>query len=287
MCKLRIKGKYHNISLICVHAPTEDSDNTVKEQFFEDLQRIQDRIPKHDATVLLGDMNAKIGLEDAYSSVTGKYSLHKKSNGNGELICEYAAANNMYIMSTKFNHKKIHKGTWVAPDGNTCNQIDHVLVNQNKCSMIQDVRTLRRPNCDSDHYLVKTVITQKLVRVQQNSNTQRKQWNRKNLQNKEKLSQYKQSLYNKLEIAEERQDINAEWQQIKDSVLNAATEVIQNENKKPRNEWWDDECRKAMEEKNLARMKCINRRTRINQNDYIQKRKIANGICKKKEGMAT
>ena len=32
--------------LICEHAPTEDSDNTVKEQFFEDLQRIQDRIPK-------------------------------------------------------------------------------------------------------------------------------------------------------------------------------------------------------------------------------------------------
>jgi hypothetical protein len=40
MCKLRIKGKYHNISIICVHAPTEDSDNTEKEQFFEDLQRI-------------------------------------------------------------------------------------------------------------------------------------------------------------------------------------------------------------------------------------------------------
>jgi hypothetical protein len=38
-------------------------------------------------------------------------------------------------------------------------------------------------------------------------------------------------------MAEERQDINTEWQQIKDSVLNAATEVIQNENKKPRNEW--------------------------------------------------
>ena len=39
-------------------------------------------------------MNAKIGLEDAFSSVTGKYSLHRESNGNGELICQYAAANN-------------------------------------------------------------------------------------------------------------------------------------------------------------------------------------------------
>ena len=86
MCKLRIKGKYHNVSLICVHAPTEDSDNTVKEQFFEELQKIQDCIPKHDVIVLLGDMNAKIGLENAYSSVTGKYSLHKESNSNGELM---------------------------------------------------------------------------------------------------------------------------------------------------------------------------------------------------------
>jgi len=109
MCKLRIKGKYHNLSLICVHAPTEDSDNTVKEQLYADLQRIQDCIPKHDATILLADMNAKIGLEDAFSSVTGKYSLHKESSGNGELVCEYEAANNMYIMSTKFNHKKYIK----------------------------------------------------------------------------------------------------------------------------------------------------------------------------------
>ena len=37
-------------------------------------------------------------------------------------------------------------------------------------------------------------------------------------------------------MAEECQDINTEWQQIKDSVLNVALEVIQNENKKPRNE---------------------------------------------------
>ena len=71
MCKLRIKWKYHNLLLICVHAPTEDSDNTVKKQFVE-LQKIQDHIPKHDVIVLLGDMNAKIGLEDAYSSVRGK-----------------------------------------------------------------------------------------------------------------------------------------------------------------------------------------------------------------------
>ena len=50
--------------------------------------------------------------------------------------------------------------------------------------MIQDVRTLRKPNCDSEHFVVKILITQKLIRTQQNNNFQRKQWNMNNLQNK-------------------------------------------------------------------------------------------------------
>ena len=35
--------------------------------------------------------------------------MHKESNSNGELMCEYVAANNMYIMRTKFKNKKYTK----------------------------------------------------------------------------------------------------------------------------------------------------------------------------------
>jgi hypothetical protein len=80
---------------------------------------------------------------------------------------------------------------------------------------------------------VKFLIIQKLARTHKNNNIQRKQWNSKYLQNKEKLKRYRQRLHNKLEKAEECQDINTEWQQIKDAVLNATIEVIQNEKKKP------------------------------------------------------
>jgi hypothetical protein len=91
-------------------------------------------------------------------------------------------------------------------------------------------------------------MKQTLIRTQQNNNTQIKQWNRKNLHNKEKLKQYRQSLHNKLERVKDCQDVNTEWQQIKDSGLNVAIEVIQSEHKKPQNEWWDDECKKTTEE---------------------------------------
>ena len=59
ICKLRVKGKFYNMTLINIYAPTEDKEEEIKEQFYEELHRTQDRIPKHDVTVILGDMNAK------------------------------------------------------------------------------------------------------------------------------------------------------------------------------------------------------------------------------------
>jgi len=90
-----------------------------------------DKIPKRDLISILGDVNAKLRKEPAYQNITGKHTLHEDTNRNGELLCDFAAANKI-VMSTKFQHKQIHKGTWRFPDHNIINQIDHILVNQNK-----------------------------------------------------------------------------------------------------------------------------------------------------------
>jgi exonuclease III len=80
ICKLRIKGKFHSITLINVYAPTEDKEEDVKEQFYEELQRTHNRLPKHDVIIILGDMNAKIGKEKTFNQVVVHYSLHDTSN---------------------------------------------------------------------------------------------------------------------------------------------------------------------------------------------------------------
>jgi hypothetical protein len=94
--------------------------------------------------------------------VIRNHTLHDKTNRNGELISEYAIADDMVAASTFFQHKNIHKGTWISSDTLTLNQINLVLVNKNNKQMIQDVRTLRGPNCDSDHFLVNVIVKQKL-----------------------------------------------------------------------------------------------------------------------------
>ena len=149
--KLRLKGKFYNITIINVHAPTEEKDEETKERFYAELQQIQEKVPKHNLVIILGVYNAKIGRERAYQKVIRKHTLHDKTNRNGELVSEYAIANDMFVASTYFQHKNVHKGTWISPDTLTLNQIDHVLVNNNKKQIIQDVRTLRGPNCDSDN----------------------------------------------------------------------------------------------------------------------------------------
>ena len=139
LSKLRVKGKYNNITLINANAPKEDKTEEIKEQFYDDLQYMVNKVPKSDLIIILGDINGKFWKEPAYQKITGKHTLHKETNRNGELLCDFAAANNMTAMSTHFQHKQIHKGTWRSPDNNSINQIDHVLVNQNKEEAIEDV----------------------------------------------------------------------------------------------------------------------------------------------------
>ena len=52
LCKLRIKGKYNNITLINEYVPTEDHTDETKEQFYDNLQYLLDKTPKSDIIIM-------------------------------------------------------------------------------------------------------------------------------------------------------------------------------------------------------------------------------------------
>jgi hypothetical protein len=166
----------------------------------------------------LGDLNAKIGKEDVYQNVAGKHTLHEASNRNGEWVCDYAIANNMKIVGTYYQHKRIHRGTWISTEGNKLDQIDHVIIDAKKKGVVEDVRTMRSLNCDSDHFLVQTIIKQTLIRTQIKVVKQAK-WNQSNLQDPAKLKQYSTCLCNKLIGKEAQQDIEEEWTHVKKTII--------------------------------------------------------------------
>jgi hypothetical protein len=45
-------------------------------------------------------------------------------------------------------------------------------------------------------------------------------------------------------------------------IMEAANEVIQTQNRTPRNEWWDEECSQCIKRKNKARCKWLQQKTR-------------------------
>jgi hypothetical protein len=48
ICTLWIKGKFFNTTIICAHEPTEEKDEMQKDAFYENLERIYMKVPKHD-----------------------------------------------------------------------------------------------------------------------------------------------------------------------------------------------------------------------------------------------
>jgi hypothetical protein len=197
--KIRIKSKYNNLTLINIYAPKEDKADTEKEKSYDDLQTVIDRTPKSYTILVLGDANAKLGKEDLYNEVNGKRTLHEVSNRNGNMLLELALGNNLTHMSNPFQHKKIQKGTCLAPYQTKLNQINHVLINGKKEELIEDARTMRGPNVDSDHHLFKIIVNQKLPKIYVKGNRDRTgMWDKSNLKNPIKLQEYRRVLYTKL-----------------------------------------------------------------------------------------
>jgi hypothetical protein len=108
-------------------------------------------------------MNAKVGKDVIIPNV-GKFGLHDVSNDNGTRLANFSVTRNLVICSTvPTQKKKLHKETWVSPDGLTRNQIDHVMINARHASNITDVRIYRGADCDSDYFMAKIKYTPKIA----------------------------------------------------------------------------------------------------------------------------
>ena len=64
-----------------------------------------------------------------YENVMGKHGLSNMIE-NGELFADLCSKNDLVIGGTLFPHKNIHKATWLLPDSNTQNQIDHIAISK-------------------------------------------------------------------------------------------------------------------------------------------------------------
>jgi len=56
-----LRGRWRNIILVNVHAPSPEKSEESKHSFYEELEQVFDHFPKYHMKILLGDFNAKVG----------------------------------------------------------------------------------------------------------------------------------------------------------------------------------------------------------------------------------
>ena len=154
MLTARFNSKGRKVAILQCYAPTNAADIEAKEEFYEQLQAVMDRIPKRDMKILMGDINAKVGADNTDRElIMGKHGVGEQYE-NGELFTEFCTFNDLFIGGTIFSHKKIHKTTWTSPDGKTENQIDHIAIGRKLKRSLHDVRVKCGADAASDHHLV-------------------------------------------------------------------------------------------------------------------------------------
>nr|XP_042895535.1 craniofacial development protein 2-like [Parasteatoda tepidariorum] len=263
LCKIRIKGIFFNCSFINFHAPTEDKYGAEKELFYEELHRLYNSCPKNDVKIFLGDANAKIGVEKEFRPVIGGYSLHDISNDNGKRLIDFATDHNMVIPSTMFQHKRIHKMTWKSPNGNTYNQIDHILIDSRHKSDILDVRSYRGANIDSDHFLVLAEVRARISNTRKARGERLKKYDGEQLKKETTRKKFQEQIERRLEVTDdssERDDVNREWNVIKRALIETGDQVVEKIERTGRKDWFDNDCFMATYKKNEAYKRMISSR---------------------------
>ena len=62
------RGRWCNIIVLNVHAPSEEESDESKDSFYEELEQVFDNFPKYHMKNLLGDFNAKVGREKNFKA---------------------------------------------------------------------------------------------------------------------------------------------------------------------------------------------------------------------------
>jgi hypothetical protein len=125
MSYVDLRGRWCNIIVLNVHAPSEEKSDDTKDSIYEESEQVFDHFPEHHMKILLGVFSAKMERENIFNPTIGNDSLHQDSNDNGFRIINFSTTNNVVIKSTMFPHRNIHKYTWTSPDGKTIRLITY------------------------------------------------------------------------------------------------------------------------------------------------------------------
>ena len=250
MIKMNLTMHGHRVTILGVYGVNDDATIALKDQFFEELDEEVVKVGSGREVLVLGDLNGRTGSR-VNSKIVGPFG-EVTVNDNGSRIIDVCEQRELKVLNGFYQHKDIHKYTWVQPTRGLRSIIDYVLVKQITSLKIQQVRVCRGLSCGSDHYFLRADVAFP-ARVSQNDRGDNQQperqcvhqvkYNIDSLKHPSVKALYAKRLDEKLGdtcdgSTEERYEF------IKNCVHSAAAEALgvsdqKNDNRKPY--WWDAE----------------------------------------------
>ena len=233
---VKLKGRQADITIIQVYAPTSASSEEEIDSFYDSLEKAKKQCKSTDVTIIMGDLNAKVGNEPDGETV-GKFGLGTQ-NERGERWVQWCKANEYVITNTWYEQHPRRLWTWRSPGDDVKNQIDYIAIKRRYKSAIQQSKAYPGADCGSDHNPVICKLKVKLKVIKKGKSKPRLAYDAL-LNNQTIRDEYAVTVQNQFEVLENER--NTKWEAFKEATVSAAKRVVPKREKKSKNKWITNE----------------------------------------------
>ncbi|XP_056690259.1 uncharacterized protein [Spinacia oleracea] len=114
------------VTIVSAYAPQAGLEASTRQEFWEDLEEVVQRVPRSEKLIIGGDLNGHVGSSrDGFESIHGGFGYGER-NEAGNAILDFALAYDLGIMNTWFEKRESHLVTYRS--GDNTSQIDFFLV---------------------------------------------------------------------------------------------------------------------------------------------------------------
>ncbi|KAJ0183213.1 hypothetical protein K1T71_001189 [Dendrolimus kikuchii] len=151
---LKLTNRY-SLKVVQVYAPTSAHSDEEVEAMYDDITKAIHGTTSAHYNVVMGDFNAKVGVQKRDEPIIGPYGLGRR-NHRGQMLVNFLEMQGLFLMNSFYKKKPQRRWTWQSPDTVTRNEIDFIMAD--KKHIFRDVSVVNRFNTGSDHRLVRGTL---------------------------------------------------------------------------------------------------------------------------------
>ncbi|KAJ0179398.1 hypothetical protein K1T71_005110 [Dendrolimus kikuchii] len=136
------------VEVVQVYEPTSAHSDEEVEAMYDDITKAIHGTTSVQYNVVMGDFNAKVGLQECNEPIIGPYGLGRR-NHRGQILVNFLEMQGLFLMNSFYKKKPQRRWTWQSPDTVTRNEIDFIMAD--KKHIFRDVSVVNRFNTGSDH----------------------------------------------------------------------------------------------------------------------------------------